>query len=377
MVADLEPHLAVLAADVDLDRAVGGGVDERVADEVAEHLAQLVGVAEHERGAVRVDRDRAARSGGVRVGDGVAREWGEVDRRVRGVGDLVEPRERQQILDQHAHARGLVLDPSHRLLDVLVGARGAHPVQLGVAADRGQRRAQLVRGVGNELAQPVLARAALLERVLEPVEHPIKGSADAADLGAFVGHVDAVGEIAARDPPGGVADAVEREQAVAHHDPADGREHEQHADDHETLDEDELVERAVDFGERNRHDGDVAVAERRGDEPVAGRVLAGPRDRLRLADLDVGGDLRRGGDVLAVVEQDRVAHAVGPELAVGAGRQADAGAAAARRAAVVVAVAVGDVVLPIPCSARAPATAPAPWRAVWSIRSYWKSRCSA
>ena len=60
VVADLEPHLAVLAADVDLDRGVGGRVDERVADEVAEHLAQLVGVAEHERGAVGVD----ARSGG-------------------------------------------------------------------------------------------------------------------------------------------------------------------------------------------------------------------------------------------------------------------------------------------------------------------------
>src|SRR5215217_6765540 len=44
VVADLEAHLAVLAADVDLHRGVGGGVDERVADEVPEHLAQLVGV---------------------------------------------------------------------------------------------------------------------------------------------------------------------------------------------------------------------------------------------------------------------------------------------------------------------------------------------
>ena len=135
MVADLEPHLAVLAADVDLHRGVGGGVDERVADEVGEHLAELVGVAEHERGAVGVDRDRAAGSGGVGIGDGVARERGEVDLRVRGVGDLVQPRQRQQVLDEHAHARRLVLDPPHRLLDVLVGARGAHPVQLGVAAD--------------------------------------------------------------------------------------------------------------------------------------------------------------------------------------------------------------------------------------------------
>ena len=44
------------------------------------------------------------------------------------------------------------------------GARRAHaaalPVVLGVAADRGQRRAQLVAGVGDELAHPLLGPAA-------------------------------------------------------------------------------------------------------------------------------------------------------------------------------------------------------------------------
>ena len=98
---------------------------ERVADEVAEHLAQLVGVAEHDGGAVGVDADRAVGRGRVGVGDGVAGEVGEVDLGVRRVGDLVEPRERQQVLDEHAHARRLVLDPPHRLLDVLVGSRAA------------------------------------------------------------------------------------------------------------------------------------------------------------------------------------------------------------------------------------------------------------
>ena len=111
--------------------------------------------------------------------------------------------------------------------------RGAHPEQLGVAADRRQRRAQLVRGVGDERAQPVLGRLAAGERLLEPVEHPVERDPEPADLGAAVGRLDAVGEVAARDPPGGVAHAVEREQRGAHHRPAGHDQHEQHGGDHE------------------------------------------------------------------------------------------------------------------------------------------------
>ena len=309
-------------------------MDERVAEQVGQHLAQLMRVAEHDGGAVAADLDRAVGGGRVGVGDGVAREMGQVDVGVRGVGHLVEPRERQQVLDQHAHARGLVLDPPHRLLDVLVGARGAHPVQLGVAADRGERRAQLVRGVGDELAQAVLARLALGEGALEPVEHLVERNADAADLGALVGRLDAVGEVAARDPPGGVADAVEREQAVAHDDPRHRGEHEQDADDHQAFDEQEAVERLVGLAERHGDDGDVGT-QHGGDDAVAVVVRAGAGDGLRLADLQVVGDLRRGADVLAVVEDDVAEHlAVAvAQLAVGAGRQAHAGAAAAWRSA--------------------------------------------
>ena len=131
------------------------------------------------RAGLGVQRDLAVGRGDARVVDGVAGERGEVDRAVRRGADLVEPRERQQVLDQHAHARGLVLDPPHRLGDVLVRARRAHPVELGVAADRDQRRAQLVRRVGDEAAQPLLARLARGERVLEPVEHAVQRDARA------------------------------------------------------------------------------------------------------------------------------------------------------------------------------------------------------
>ena len=154
------------ARDVHLDRRAGRRVHERVAQQVGEHLAQLVRVAARrsQRGSA-IDVDVAVGRGGARVVDGVAGEPAEVDVGADRVAHLVEARERQQVLDQHAHARRLVLDARHRLLGVLGVARRADAEQLGVAADRRQRRAQLVRGVGEEAAQPVLAGLALGERL--------------------------------------------------------------------------------------------------------------------------------------------------------------------------------------------------------------------
>ena len=213
--------------------------------------------------AVARDLDRAVGGGRAGVVGGIAGELREVDLGVRRVGDLVEPRERQQVLDEHAHARRLVLDPPHRLLDVGGLARRAHPEQLRVAADRGERRAQLVRGVADELAQAILARLALGERALEAVEHGVEREPDAADLGARVGARDAVREVAAGDPARGVADAVERQQPDAHEDPRDGGEQQQHAGDHEALDDHETVEPLLDLAQRDRDDGDPGPPRRR------------------------------------------------------------------------------------------------------------------
>ena len=78
------------------------------------------------------------------------------------------------------------------------GARGAHPEELGVAADRHQRRAQLVRRIGDEAAQPILARLARGERVLE--RSSMRFSAiPSRPTSVRVGRLDAVGEIAAGD----------------------------------------------------------------------------------------------------------------------------------------------------------------------------------
>ena len=107
--------------------------------------------------------------------------------------------------------------------------RGADPEQLGVAADRRQRRAQLVRGVGEEAAQALLARAALGERLLQPREHRVQRQAEAADLGARLGVVDAPRQVARGDRAGRHADRVQRAQPEAHDPPGAEAEREQHA----------------------------------------------------------------------------------------------------------------------------------------------------
>src|ERR1035437_11150935 len=119
-------------------------------------------------------------------------ERGEVDGAALELGLLVEASQSEEILDEHAHALGLLLDPSHcHLGAACVGCR-AHPEQLGVAADRGERRAQLVRGVGEELAQAVFARLARGKRLLETVEYPVEREAETSDLGSGGRWADAV-----------------------------------------------------------------------------------------------------------------------------------------------------------------------------------------
>lgn len=93
VVADLHPHLLAVAPHRHLDRRAARGVDERVAQEVAEHLAELMRIAAGDGGRVGVELDAALGRGGARVIDGVARQGAEVDLLPHGIADLVEARE--------------------------------------------------------------------------------------------------------------------------------------------------------------------------------------------------------------------------------------------------------------------------------------------
>ena len=62
--------------------------------------------------------------------------------------------------------------------------------QFGIAADRGQRCAQFVAGVGDELPYPRLAGVPGRQRAGDAVEHPVQRRAELADLGVRTRRID-------------------------------------------------------------------------------------------------------------------------------------------------------------------------------------------
>ena len=238
----------------------GGRVDKRVAQQVGQHLAQLVGIAAHVAWPDGAGRCRGrARSRGRRRPR--RRPAGEVDVLADQVADLVQARERQQVLDEHAHARGLGLDARHRLLGVLGVARRADPEQLGVAADRRQRRAQLVRRVGQEGAQPVLGRLLLGERLLEPVQHPVQRQARAGRPRC----AGSAGSTRRDRSPAAIEPAVtpmrsSGRRPMPDQPPRQRAQRQQDAGDDQRLDAQQAVQRRVGLGQRDRRDRAGAVA---------------------------------------------------------------------------------------------------------------------
>ena len=119
------------------------------------------------------DRDRAQRRRRAHVERGIPRDRPQVDRADDDIAPLVEAGEGEEVLDEEAHADGLLLDAVHRLVDVVVAGDRAHPVQLGVAAHRHERRAQLVARVADEPAHLAHGGVALRERGVDAIEHRV------------------------------------------------------------------------------------------------------------------------------------------------------------------------------------------------------------
>ena len=146
----------------------------------------------HDRGR-SVEGDRPPGIGGHGVAAGVGGQHREVDRAALERPGLVQSGQQQQVLDEHLHAGRLLLDAAQDDRQVHVVLLAADPEQLGEALDRGERRAQLVGGVGQELAQPLLGGLALVERVLDLAEHRVERQAELTDLGAVVGRARPAG----------------------------------------------------------------------------------------------------------------------------------------------------------------------------------------
>ncbi len=149
--------------------APSGVCRDGVGEQVVDHLAQAVGVTDRRgTGPGACEGDGAVRRrhpGGVHGGGD---DGGQVDV-LEGERPLaVEPGQQQQVVHEHAHAVGLLADVAHRGGEVLGPVAGAAVEELGVAADRRERRAQLVGGVGEEAPQALLRGGAGREGALDP-----------------------------------------------------------------------------------------------------------------------------------------------------------------------------------------------------------------
>ena len=156
VVRDGQPDVAAVASGAETDRAAGRSVTKRVGRQVLQRLFETHRIAHHPNVIVmRFDRDRDAL---VLRGLGVALEDaledlvdGDVVQFERDAAGL-ESREVEQILDEAFDALALLLDHLDGALPFLRRRRELRQRQrLGIAANRGERRHQLMRDIGEQL----------------------------------------------------------------------------------------------------------------------------------------------------------------------------------------------------------------------------------
>ena len=203
-----DPEIQVAGAvDRELDDDGGRRVLQRVLHEVRDDLREPIGVrvGRERRRALDLQRDvQLHRRGPERVDRG-AHGVGRVDR-ARRERELagVEPGEVQQVGDEALEPAGLGRDHVRGAGLLVVGADGAVDHRLGPAADRRERRAEVVGDAEHERALHAL-------RVLEPRGHRVEGAGEVGQLVFGVTtEIHPRGEVAGRDRASGVAHGLER-----------------------------------------------------------------------------------------------------------------------------------------------------------------------
>src|SRR5881398_2036656 len=173
-VADGEVAAVVVHPPAHLERALGRGVLRGVVDEVRERRVDLRLVADQLRVGLDLHPDIARVH---RPGHGVLAQQREQRRHVdrlpaERLSGLLEPRELEEVPDDARHALGLAAHLRDRRLKIRV-ERGIVAESLEIARDHGERGAQLVRGVGDEVApyrlEPHLARHVAYQQQQLPV----------------------------------------------------------------------------------------------------------------------------------------------------------------------------------------------------------------
>ena len=165
---------------------------------------------------------------------------------------LVETGEEKEILDERLHPRRLDAHTPQHPRQVSRPLLRAPFEQLRVRAHRADRRAQLVRRVGDEAPETFLRRLLLGEGVLDALQHRVQRHAEPADLGAIVGLLDAQAQLAAGDVRRRALDVAQGPQPDSHQPEAEPDRDEEHSGGHEDLGQQQPLQRRVHVVERQR-----------------------------------------------------------------------------------------------------------------------------
>ena len=183
----------------------------------------------------------------------------------------VEARQEQQVLDELGHPHRLGVHPVQGVHGLLRqgGVTAFAGDELGVTADRGQRGAQLVGGVGHELAHLGLAALARRQSLIDVPEQRIERRADLSHFqgGAqiLIGHALVDADLSLRqglggDSLGGAGHSLQRCQGGAHQNAPRYRHDENAGGPYGSLEEElGAHECVVEFQRQARDDGVTGV----------------------------------------------------------------------------------------------------------------------
>ena len=243
---------------------------DRVVDQVADGSLQARGHAGDER---RLELQSSSGVAGVRRRARSATSLTSTSRRTSSAsarGSSPRARSIRSFISSVSSSICSTTSPSSRRLLLRVHLRSLLLQDLDVRAQAGDGRAQLVRGVGHELALRVHGRVERAHGVLERVEHRVEAAGEAPEL-VFPGGLDAPAEILRQgDVLGGLGEALERLHRRARHEPPEQRGEGDAADDEQDEDQAQPAEQAVDFGERLGELDGVAATERLGEQAQVG-----------------------------------------------------------------------------------------------------------
>ncbi len=257
-VDDLEHVPGAASRRAHLHTPAGRRVPDPVVEQVEEQPAQQPLVAAERQVPVRrgAHLDVARRGERAHGARGVGAEVGEVELLAHdALHARVRPREQEEVVDDAAHAPGLLADRRERAAQLGRRPVGARERELRLAADDRDRGAQLVRGVGHEAALP-------LERGLEAAEQLVEHRGEPPELVVGVLHREPRVQRARTDARRALRHRRHGAQALARERVAAARGEQQHERRDDGEREPRLAQRALLRAERRRGaDDEVASAE--------------------------------------------------------------------------------------------------------------------